>query len=148
MSSIIKIKLGEYYKRLNDIFPGIEGNLFMQLDPYIVAEALDRETQPEITLHHLSFNLLQDKDVRIVFDYEQRRLHLDISTNYKRKRTKLTTIKVDLPVVKDNIRKRFNIAHYSNRHNSNYVYSFRYNYRNCKMIVDIINFIQYELVES
>lgn len=146
-NSILKNKFGKNYALLNKRFPGIEGNLLMHLDPYIVAEALDKDKHPMVSYDKIEFELIGDKDICIYFDFSQQRLRIEIYSSYKRKNKTARRV-VDTIKVKKAIEARFNIQYNSNRQSPNSLYSFRYNYKNCKRIVDMINFIQYEFIDS
>lgn len=132
MSSLIKQKMVNdnpiKYKLLNEVYPSIEGNLFLHLDNVIIASKLAFGSKFS---YHYNFYLLKfinDKShVEVCFERDSKRIGVYINPFYALK-------------VTDSIKRDLNID-ISKKKKSHLTYDFRYNFKNCQRIVKIVDYV-------
>lgn len=130
----------EKYKEYNNSFPSIEGYLFKKLDEILLYCDLTGVRYSiyfgERYCRACEFLVIKSGNysIGIVLDFSQKRIGVKLSNK--------ESIYSGTLELEEKIKKELNITK-SNIHKQNYymTYNFKYNYRNCQRIVDMIKII-------
>lgn len=139
--SIARRNFGEnLYEKINKTFPGIEGSLFLHLDPINVMFELVNKTvhyNGYYLVYGIDFRINQFVNFRVSLNPYNKRIGLGLLIRYKQNNSQYNFTNIC-----KEIQEKLNLyITYNKAHTYNDTYDFKYNQKNCQNIIKILNFL-------